>query len=94
MAPLPLEAHFTVLAGTIGPRGVGGVSENVEDAVELVEIVSAREEGVAEVEFDDDAGKGEDVDETAVLLGSQQVLGGTVPTRGHIVSSYFFKGYG
>lgn len=51
----------------------------------MVDVVSPREQWVAQVQLYYNATQTEDVDRDGVFLGAEQVLRGSVPTGGHIV---------
>lgn len=85
------ETHFSKLLCSCRPSEFGRLSKYVEDAVELVEIVCAWEEGVSEVELNNDTGEREDINKATILFGSKQVFRSSVPTRGDIVSGYLLQ---
>ena len=69
--------------GLLGPLGLGGGAEDAEDLAELVYLVLAGEERLAEVELGQDAAAAPDVHRGGVG-GAQQDLGGPVPERDHL----------
>ena len=69
--------------GLLGPLGLGRGAEDAEDLAELIYLVLAGEERLAEVELGQDAAAAPDVHRGGVG-GAEQDLGGAVPQRDHL----------
>lgn len=86
-ALLLLEVDFHV--GGLGLEAVEdfglGSAEDVVDAVDLVELVFAGEEGLLCVEFEQDAAVPPDVHLLVVVAVGHEALGGPVPAGGDVV---------
>lgn len=74
----PRQAH----AGEVGRRGR---PEHLEDEQQLVAVVLAREEGLAEVHLRENAADRPHVDCLGVLGQREHDLRGAVPARGHVL---------
>lgn len=88
-APLAARVGAQILAGP-GQTHAGEVggrrrAKHLEDEQQLVAIVLAGEEGLAEMHLGEDAADGPDVDRIGVLGQREHDLGGTVPARGNVL---------
>mmetsp|Transcript_10411 Transcript_10411/g.22099 ORF Transcript_10411/g.22099 Transcript_10411/m.22099 type:complete len:417 (-) Transcript_10411:311-1561(-) len=78
-----LAAEHVVVGelGDAGPRGLGGRAEQAEDERELLKLVAAGQDRLAQQQLGEDAADGPHVDRRAVETRTEQQLGGAVPER-------------
>ena len=65
-----------------------GLAEDHADLLKLVHLAGAREERLEGVELGHDAAEGEYVNRVIVRSAAQNVLGRSVPSRGHILCEW------